>query len=113
VRERAEGNPVAAGLFVLAAGFFVGSLLPPTERERELTRRARSEIEPLKDQLAETGRGIAGELSQSAQQNQGHLDKAPLLLAWPGLAITLMVLSFDLAGDGLRDFLDPRTESRR
>ena len=29
VRERAEGNPVAAGLFVLAAGFFAGSLLPP------------------------------------------------------------------------------------
>ena len=37
------------------------------------------------------------------------LDKAPQLLAWPGLAITLMVLSFNLAGDGLRDFLDPRT----
>lgn len=69
VRQRAEGNPVAAGLFVLAAGFFVGSLLPPTERERELTRRARSEIEPLKDQLAETGRSIAGELQQSAQQS--------------------------------------------
>lgn len=37
------------------------------------------------------------------------LDNAPQLLAWPGLAITLMVLSFNLAGDGLRDFLDPRT----
>lgn len=37
------------------------------------------------------------------------LDKAPQLLAWPGLVITLMVLSFNLAGDGLRDFLDPRT----
>ncbi len=44
---------------------------------------------------------------------RNYLDKAPLLLAWPGLAITLMVLSFNLAGDGLRDFLDPRTESRR
>lgn len=37
------------------------------------------------------------------------LDKAPQLLAWPGVVITLMVLSFNLAGDGLRDFLDPRT----
>ena len=45
---------------------------------------------------------------------RNYLDKAPLLLAWPGLAITLMVLSFNLAGDGLRDFLDPRTtESSR
>jgi len=44
---------------------------------------------------------------------RSYLDNAPLLLAWPGLAITLMVLSFNLAGDGLRDFLDPRTESSR
>jgi peptide/nickel transport system permease protein len=40
---------------------------------------------------------------------RSFLDKAPLLLAWPGLAITLMVLAFNLAGDGLRDLLDPRT----
>ena len=37
------------------------------------------------------------------------VDKAPQLLAWPGLAITFMVLAFNLAGDGLRDLLDPRT----
>jgi peptide/nickel transport system permease protein len=40
---------------------------------------------------------------------RGFLDKAPELLAFPGLAITLMVLAFNLAGDGLRDLLDPRT----
>ena len=37
------------------------------------------------------------------------LDRAPQLLVWPGLAITVMVLAFNLAGDGLRDMLDPRT----
>ncbi len=37
------------------------------------------------------------------------LDRSPALLIWPGLAITVMVLAFNLAGDGLRDFLDPRT----
>ena len=40
---------------------------------------------------------------------RGFLDKAPQLLIWPGLAITVMVLAFNLAGDGLRDLLDPRT----
>ena len=39
---------------------------------------------------------------------RSFLDRAPLLLAWPGIAITLMVLAFNLAGDGLRDLLDPR-----
>jgi hypothetical protein len=37
------------------------------------------------------------------------LDQAPQLLVWPGLAITVVVLAFNLTGDGLRDMLDPRT----
>ncbi len=37
------------------------------------------------------------------------LEQAPQLLVWPGLSITLMVLAFNLTGDGLRDMLDPRT----
>ncbi|MDP9071850.1 MAG: ABC transporter permease [Actinomycetota bacterium] len=40
---------------------------------------------------------------------KAFIDRAPQLLAYPGLAITTMVLAFNLAGDGLRDFLDPRT----
>ncbi len=40
---------------------------------------------------------------------KNFIDKAPQLLAYPGLSITLMVLAFNLAGDGLRDLLDPRT----
>jgi peptide/nickel transport system permease protein len=39
---------------------------------------------------------------------KGYLDRAPLLLIYPGLAITLMVLASNLVGDGLRDALDPR-----
>ena len=33
---------------------------------------------------------------------------APWMAIWPGLAIFLVVLSFNLLGDGLRDALDPR-----
>ncbi|HEX2048237.1 MAG TPA: ABC transporter permease [Acidimicrobiales bacterium] len=40
---------------------------------------------------------------------RSFIDRAPQLIAWPGIAITLMVLAFNLAGDGLRDLLDPRT----
>lgn len=40
---------------------------------------------------------------------KAHLDRAPQLLAYPGMAITLAVLAFNLAGDGLRDLLDPRS----
>jgi peptide/nickel transport system permease protein len=30
------------------------------------------------------------------------------MAVWPGLAIFLLVLAFNLLGDGLRDVLDPR-----
>lgn len=39
---------------------------------------------------------------------QGVLFVDPLQAVWPGLAIALAVLGFNLLGDGLRDRLDPR-----
>jgi peptide/nickel transport system permease protein len=40
---------------------------------------------------------------------QRFLVSAPWMAVWPGLAIFLTVLSFNLIGDGLRDALDPRS----
>ena len=39
---------------------------------------------------------------------QRFLTQSPWLAVWPGLAIFLVVLSFNLLGDALRDALDPR-----
>ena len=43
--------------------------------------------------------------------NEGrtYLETAPWISVFPGLAIMLAVLAFNLIGDGLRDVLDPRT----
>jgi peptide/nickel transport system permease protein len=46
-----------------------------------------------------------GTMLNTAQQ---FLDTAPWMAWWPGLAIFALALSFNLAGDGLRDLLDPR-----
>ncbi len=46
-----------------------------------------------------------GSMLNSAQR---FLTQAPWLAIFPGLAIFLAVLSFNLIGDGLRDALDPR-----
>jgi peptide/nickel transport system permease protein len=40
---------------------------------------------------------------------QSYLAQAPRLAVYPGIAIFLCSLSFNLLGDGLRDVLDPRT----
>ncbi|HLX27026.1 MAG TPA: ABC transporter permease [Casimicrobiaceae bacterium] len=37
-----------------------------------------------------------------------YIDNAAWMAIWPGLSIFLLVLSFNLVGDGLRDALDPR-----
>ncbi len=39
---------------------------------------------------------------------KSFLEQAPWMALWPGLAIFLAVLAFNLLGDGLRDALDPR-----
>ena len=39
---------------------------------------------------------------------KNYIDNAPWMAIWPGLSIFLLVLSFNLLGDGLRDALDPR-----
>ena len=41
---------------------------------------------------------------------QPYLNEAPGLAVYPGLAIVIVALAFNLLGDGLRDVLDPRTE---
>jgi peptide/nickel transport system permease protein len=46
-----------------------------------------------------------GSMLNSAQR---FLVNEPWMAVWPGLAIFLTVLSFNLVGDGLRDALDPR-----
>jgi len=40
---------------------------------------------------------------------QSYITSAPRLAVYPGVAIFLCTLSFNLFGDGLRDVLDPRT----
>ena len=39
---------------------------------------------------------------------KNYVDNAAWMAIWPGLSIFLLVLSFNLLGDGLRDALDPR-----
>ncbi|CAN5385029.1 ABC transporter permease [soil metagenome] len=39
---------------------------------------------------------------------KNFIDNAPWMAIWPGLSIFLLVVSFNLLGDGLRDALDPR-----
>ena len=41
---------------------------------------------------------------------QPYLNEEPWLAVYPGLAIVITALAFNILGDGLRDVLDPKTE---
>jgi peptide/nickel transport system permease protein len=45
-------------------------------------------------------------------QGRTYLEQAPWLAVFPGLAITITVLSFNLLGDALRDTWDPKLRGR-
>jgi len=40
-----------------------------------------------------------------------YMESAPWLVLFPGLALSVLVLAFNLLGDALRDFLDPKNSS--
>ena len=43
---------------------------------------------------------------------RSHMFESPYLMFFPATALALCVFSFNLIGDGLRDYLDPRTRLR-
>ncbi len=64
--------------------------------------------------LSFIGLGItppAPEWGSMLSEAREFLRRAPYLMVFPGMAILLSALSFNLLGDGLRDALDPRLKS--
>ncbi|MCY6369774.1 nickel transporter permease [Clostridium ganghwense] len=50
----------------------------------------------------------AAEWGSMLGSGRGYFFNAPHIVVFPGIAITITVLAFNLFGDGLRDALDPR-----
>jgi len=72
VIRQAQGNPLAAGLIAFGVGWLVSSLLPASEKERQLAQQAESAVKEHKDTLLEPAKQAAQEigdqLKPAAQQ---------------------------------------------
>lgn len=53
----------------------------------------------------------AAEWGKMLSDSRGYLTNAPWALFFPGIAIMLTVIGFNLMGDGLRDALDPKMKN--
>jgi hypothetical protein len=60
--RQAQGNPLAAGLIAFGVGWLVSSLLPASEKERQLAQQAESAVKEHKDALLEPAKQAAQEI---------------------------------------------------
>ena len=63
VKRRTRGNPLAAGLIALGAGWLVGSLMPATRAEQDVAATVKEKTEPL----VEEAKSVAQEMGQTLQ----------------------------------------------
>ena len=72
VVRQTQGNPLAAGLIAFGVGWLVSSLLPASEKEKQLAQQAESAVKEHKDALLEPAKQAAAqmgeELKPAAQQ---------------------------------------------
>ncbi len=62
--RQAQGNPLAAGLIAFGVGWLVSSLLPASERERQLAQQAESAVREHKDELLAPAKHAAQEVGE-------------------------------------------------
>jgi len=67
-RSQARGNPLAAGAVALGLGWLVGSLLPASERERQLASSAKDQAQPLVDEAKSVAQDVADDLKEPASE---------------------------------------------
>jgi len=67
-KQKARGNPLAAGLIAFGLGLLASSLVPASRREQEAVSALQDKVEPLKQQVADAAKEIADNLREPAQQ---------------------------------------------
>ena len=72
IQRQAQGNPLAAGLIAFGVGWLVSSLLPTSEKEKQLASQAESAVkehsQPLVDQAKTVAQEIGDNLKPAAQE---------------------------------------------
>jgi len=67
-RRQAQGNPLAAGLVAFGVGWLVSSLLPPTERERQLAHQVKDQAQPAVQAVGQQAGQALSEVRDNLQQ---------------------------------------------
>ena len=67
-RRKTQGNPLAASLIALGAGWLIGSILPTSRVEREIATDLKDRAQPLVDEVQEGAKSMGENLKPQAQE---------------------------------------------
>ena len=67
-RSKTQGNPLAAGLIALGAGWLVGSMLPASEKEKQAASALKDKAQPVVEEAKAMAQDTAQELKEPARQ---------------------------------------------
>jgi hypothetical protein len=65
IQRQAQGNPLAAGLIAFGVGWLVSSLLPTSEKEKELAAQAESAVKEHSQPLVDQAKNVAQEMGDN------------------------------------------------
>jgi gas vesicle protein len=68
VKQKARGNPLAAGVIAFGAGLLISGLIPSSEKEQRAVSTLQDKAEPLKEKATETVREVADNLREPARE---------------------------------------------
>jgi gas vesicle protein len=68
VARKAEGNPLALGLIAFGAGLLIASLIPASEKEKELAGNVKEQAQPLVDEIADVAKDVGAHLKEPAAE---------------------------------------------
>jgi gas vesicle protein len=67
VVAKAEGNPMAVGVIAFGAGLLLASLIPASQKERELAESVKEQAQPLVDELGGVAKDVGEHLKEPAR----------------------------------------------
>ncbi|AXG14848.1 DUF3618 domain-containing protein [Intrasporangium calvum] len=67
-RQQAQGNPLAAGVVALAAGWLVGSVLPASEKEKQAATAVKEQAQPFVEQATAEVKAAGSEMAEHLKQ---------------------------------------------
>lgn len=68
VKQRARGNPLAAGLIALGAGWLIGSMMPASKPEQDTAAALKDRAEPLVEEAKSAAQEMGENLKPQAQE---------------------------------------------